>query len=184
MSFIKRAQEAAAQAAETARLKAQEATGQGGGTTGEAPSQDKIGRGLSGAGASAREAIGMAKRGMSTVIEKIDPGTLAELVIKATALQEMTNKSLRSKGSPYRISEISISASIPPAVTFAIQRLGDEQEDVGAAVVSSSELVDQIVESGDLVLSLDGTTVDPSAVEPPVVDVAPGAMPPSSISSD
>jgi hypothetical protein len=184
VSFIKRAQEAAAQAAETARLKAQEATGQGGGTAGETANQDMIGKGLSGAGASAREAIGFAKRGMSTVIEKIDPGTLAELVIKATALQEMTNKSLRSKGSPYRISEISISASIPPAVTFAIQRLGDEPEEVGSAVVSSSDLVEQIVESGDLVLSLDGTTVDPSAVEQPVVDVAPGAMPPSSISSD
>ena len=184
MSFIKRAQEAAAQAAEAAGLKAQEATGQGAGTAGETANHDMIGKGLSGAGASAREAIGLAKRGMNTVIEKIDPGTLAELVIKATALQEMTNKSLRSKGSPYRISEISISASIPPAVSFAIQRFGDEPEDVGAAVVSSSELVDQIVESGDLVLSLDGTTVDPSAVERPVVDVAPGAMPPSSISSD
>ena len=184
MSFIKRAQEAAAQAAETARQKAQEATGQAGGTPGETGTQDMLGKSLSGAGASAREAIGMAKRGMNTVIEKIDPGTLAELVIKATALQEMTNKSLRSKGSPYRISEISISASIPPAVTFAIQRLGDEPEEATANVVSSSELVEQIVESGDLVLSLDGTTVDPSAVERPAVDVAPGAMPPSSISSD
>jgi hypothetical protein len=184
VSFIKRAQEAAAQAAETARLKAQEATGQAGGTAGETATQDMIGKGLSGAGASAREAIGLAKRGMNTVIEKIDPGTLAELVIKATALQEMTNKSLRTKGSPYRIAEISISASIPPAVSFAISRIGDDVEEVGAAVVSSSDLVEQIVESGDLVLSLDGTTVDPSAVERPVVDVAPGAMPPSSISSD
>lgn len=184
MSFIKRAQEAAAQAAETARLKAQEATGQAGGTTGEAGTQDILGKSLSGAGASAREAIGLAKRGMNTVIEKIDPGTLAELVIKATALQEMTNKSLRSKGSPYRISEISISASIPPAVTFAIQRLGDEPEAVGETVVSSSDLVEQIVESGDLVLSLDGTTVAPSAVERSAIDAAPGAMPPSSISSE
>lgn len=184
VSFIKRAQEAAAQAAETARLKAQEATGQQGVAPGDPVTQDMLGKGLSGAGASAREAIGLAKRGMNTVIEKIDPSTLAELIIKATALQEMTNKSLRSKGSPYRISEISISASIPPAVTFAIQRLGDEPEEVGRAVVSSSDLVDQIVESGDLVLSLDGTTIDPSAVEGPVVDDARGAMPPSSISTE
>ncbi len=140
---------------------------------------------LSGTGASAREALGVAKRGMSTVIEKIDPGTLAELVIKATALQEMTNKSLRLKGSPYRIAEISISASIPPAVSFGIQRLEDEPEDLGADVVSSSELVEQIVESGDLVLALDGTTVDPSGVvEPPAVDSERGAMPPSGISTD
>lgn len=184
MSFIKRAQEAAAQAAETARLKAQEATGHATGAPGDAvTTQDMLGKGLSGAGASAREAIGMAKRGMNTVIEKIDPSTLAELIIKATALQEMTNKSLRTKGSPYRIAEISISASIPPAVSFAITRIG-EPEQVDGQVVSSSDLVEQIVESDDLVLSLDGTTVDPAAVEPPVPEGARGAMPPSGISTE
>lgn len=183
VSFIKKAQEAAAQAAEATRQKAQEAAAAAGRTAGDPATQDMIGKGLSGAGAGAREAIGMAKRGVTTVIEKIDPGTLAELVIKATALQEMTNKALRQKGSPYRIAEISIAASIPPAVTFAIQRTGDEQEEAAATVVSSSELVEQIVESGDLVLALDGTTVDAAAVEPPGVDVAPGAMPPSSISN-
>jgi hypothetical protein len=184
VSFIKRAQEAAAQAAETARLKAQEASGQAGGPPGDSASPDMLAKGLSGAGASAREAIGLAKRGMNTVIEKIDPGTLAELIIKATALQEMTNRSLRGKGSPYRIGEISISASIPPAVSFAITRLGDEEEEVGTTVVSSSELVEQAEDRADLVLALDGTTVDPSAVERPVVAAAPGAMPPSDISTD
>jgi hypothetical protein len=172
VSFIKRAQEAAAQAAAAAAR-----------TASDPATQDKIDKGLSSAGSGARGAVGAAKRGATTVIEKIDPGTLAELVIKATALQEMTNRSLRQKGSPYRISEISISATIPPGATFAIQRLGDEEE-VGATVVSSSDLVEQIVESGDLVLSLDGATVDEAAVEPRPVDAAPGAMPPSSISSD
>ena len=189
MSFIKRAQEAAAQAAaqaaEAARTRTQDA---GGGATGASPdappAQDMLGKSLSGATAGAREAIGMAKRGMNTVIEKIDPGTLAELIIKATALQEMTNKSLRLKGSPYRIAEISITASIPPAVAFAITRLGDEPEEIGDQVVSSSELVETTIESGDLVLALDGTTVDPEAVEPVVVDAARGAMPPSAISTE
>lgn len=184
MSFIKRAQEAASQAAESARLKAQEAASAAGRTASDPATQDKIGKGLSGAGAGAREAIGLAKRGVTTVIEKIDPGTLAELVIKATALQEMTNKALRTKGSPYRIAEISISASIPPSVSFAIQRLDDEPEEVDGEVLSSSELVEQTIESGDLVLALDGTTVDPGAVELPVVEVAPGAMPPSGISTE
>ena len=184
MSFIKRAQEAAAQAAEAARMRAQEAAGAGGHEAGEPATHDMLGKSLSGASAGAREAIGLAKRGMNTVIEKIDPGTLAELIIKATALQEMTNRSLRTKGSPYRIAEISISASIPPAVSFAISRLGDETEEIGATVVSSSELVETTIESGDLVLALDGTTVDPAAVEPPAIDVAPGAMPPSAISTD
>jgi hypothetical protein len=181
VSFIKKAQEAAAQAAEATRQKAQEAAAVASRTAADPATQEK----LSKAGSGAREAVGMAKRGMTTVIEKIDPGTLAELVIKATALQEMTNKALRLKGSPYRIAEISISASIPPAVTFAIQRVGEPEEDLGATVVSSTELVEQIVESGDLVLALDGTTVDPSGVvELPEVDGAGGAMPPSSISND
>ena len=184
MSFIKKAQEAAAQAAEGARLRAQEAASAAARTASDPATQDKIDKSLSSAGAGAREAVGAAKRGATTVIEKIDPGTLAELVIKATALQEMTNRSLRQKGSPYRISEISIAATIPPGVTFAIQRLGDEEE-VGATVVSSSDLVEQIVESGDLVLSLDGATVESSSGEAaPSAEVAPGAMPPSSISSD
>lgn len=183
VSFIKKAQEAAAQAAESARLLAQDAAVAAGRTASDPTTQDRIGKGLTGAGAGAREAIGMAKRGVTTVIEKIDPGTLAELIIKATALQEMTNKALRQKGSPYRISEISISASIPPSVSFAIQRLDDEPEELGGSVVASSELVEQIVESGDLVLALDGTTVDPAVVEAPAVHDAPGALPPSSVSS-
>lgn len=202
MSFIKRAQEAAAQAAESAKHLAQDAAtsagavgvgGQTAGTPGEpgaatgtatgSATIQPLGKGLSGASAGAREALGMAKRGMNTVIEKIDPATLADLVIKATALQEMTNKALRKKGSPYRIAEISISASIPPAVSFAISRLGDEPEEVGAEIVSSSELVETTIENGDLVLALDGTTVDGTAVEPSGVDVPPGAMPPSSVSN-
>jgi hypothetical protein len=34
---------------------------------------------------------------MTTVVEKIDPATLAELIVRATALQEMTNRALREK---------------------------------------------------------------------------------------
>ena len=41
--------------------------------------------------------MGAARRGVSTVVERIDPGVLADLIIKATALQEMTNSSLRDK---------------------------------------------------------------------------------------
>lgn len=177
MSFIKRAQEAAAQAAAAAS-----AAGRGGG---DPAATDMINRSLAGASQGAREAVGMARRGVSTVIEKIDPGTLAELIIKATALQEMTNRSLRTKGSPYRIAEISISASIPPSVSFAISRLGDEPEEIGHQVVSSSELVEKAPEGGDLVLALDGTTLDEATAEAVAeAAAAPGAMPPSSVSTD
>jgi hypothetical protein len=165
MSFIKRAQEAAAQAAAMANRTASDPA------TAEAVSR------------SAREAVGMARRGAATVIEKIDPSTLAELIVRATALQELTNKSLREKGSPYRIAEISISASIPPAVSFAIGRLGDEPEEVVVGeVVSSAELVEQETE-GDLVLALDGTTIDESAIDAATAVAIPSdgdAMPPSS----
>jgi hypothetical protein len=166
MSFIKRAQEAAAQAAAMANR-----------TASDPATQEAVSR-------SAREAVGMARRGVTTVIEKIDPNTLAELIVRATALQEMTNTSLREKGSPYRIAEISISASIPPAVSFAISRLGDEPEEVVGKVVSSAELIEQAEDAGELVIALDGTTVDDSAIAAPEVGVDgdSAAMPPSSVS--
>ena len=177
MSFIKKAQEAAAQAAEVARTRAQDAALIANRTANDPATAEAMARG-------AREAVGMARRGVTTVIEKIDPSTLAELIVRATALQEMTNRSLRQKGSPYRIAEISISASIPPAVSFAISRVGDEPEEetVIGEVVSSAELVEQAADAGELVLALDGTTVDDAALAPPAVEAAPGAMPPSSIS--
>ena len=157
MSFIKKAQEAAVQAAEVARARAQEAAAVANRAAADPATTETLAR-------SARDAVGMARRGVTTVIEKIDPSTLADLIIKATALQELTNKSLRGKGSPYRIAEISISASIPPAVSFAIGRLGDEPEEVVGEVVASSDLVDRSADAGELVLALDGTTVDTAVV--------------------
>src|SRR6188472_396826 len=155
MSFMKRAQEAAAEIAARAN---------------ETATQEQISR-------SAREALGVARRGMTTVVEKIDPTTLAELIVRATALQEMTNRALRERSSPYRIAEISISASIPPSVSFSIGRIGDDVEEVVGRLHSSAELVRQ-ADAAELVLALDGTTVDAAGV------VAEGdAMPPSSISA-
>ncbi len=117
MSFIKRAAEQAQQAAEAARVMAGDATR----NANDPATQERLGK-------QAREAMGMARRGISTVVERIDPGTLAELIIKATALQEMTNNALRKKNSPYRVSEVSIAASIPPGITFAITRIDDVSE--------------------------------------------------------
>ena len=121
MSFIQRAREAAEAAAESARAKATEAAGIASRTASDPATQEKLGQ-------QARAAMGAARRGVSTVVERIDPGVLADLVIKATALQEMTNTSLRAKKSPYRINEISIAASIPPGITFAIGRIDVEEE--------------------------------------------------------
>jgi hypothetical protein len=72
-----------------------------------------------------REKLRVARRGLVTALERIDPGILADVIMKATLLQEKANAALRAKGSPYRISEIAIGAAIPPSVTFSIARMDD-----------------------------------------------------------
>lgn len=168
MSFIKRAREAAEAAAEsaqhaadTARAKATEVARTANQTVSDPAAHERVGR-------QAREALGAARRGMATVVERIDPGTLAELVIKATALQEKTNASLRGKKSPYRISEIQITASIPPGITFSIGRIGEEEVLSGTAV-ASAELITTLPEMDGAVIALDGTVGDVSAEETQLV---------------
>lgn len=178
MSFIKKAQGAA----EAARARVEGAASAAARTAYDPSTTERLNRGLADATQGAREAVGAAKRGVNTVIERIDPSTLADLVIKATALQEMTNKALRTKGSPYRISEIAIAASIPPGVNFIIGRLGDEPERVDGEIRTSSALVEAASNAGELVLSLDGTTLDePTVAAIEEAAAAPGAMPPSSV---
>ena len=162
MSFLQRAREAAEaaaegahQAADAARIKA----GEVGARAADPAMHERLGQ-------QAKEAVGQARRSMATVIEKIDPSTLAELIIKATALQEKTNASLRDKKSPYRIGEIAISASIPPGVSFVISRI-DEGEVLSGTAVTSAELIDTIPDLGDAVIALDGTTTDVDGEEPP-----------------
>ena len=158
---MKRAREAAEAAAETAQHAAEAArtkAAEVGRTASDPAMHERMSR-------QAKEAVGQAKRGMATIVERIDPSTLAELVIKATALQERTNASLRDKRSPYRISEISITASIPPGVQFTITRI-DEGEVLSGHAVTSAELIDTLPDAGEAVISLDGTTVDVDGGEP------------------
>jgi hypothetical protein len=154
VSFIKRAAEQAQQAADAARAMASDATR----SANDPATQERLGK-------QAREAMGMARRGISTVVERIDPGTLAELIIKATALQELTNAALRKKGSPYRISEIAIAASIPPGISFSIARIDDVSESITGEGVSSAELVDALPDAGEAVIALDGTTLDNAQID-------------------
>lgn len=158
MSFIKRAAEQAQQAAEAARVMASDAAAAAGRTAADPATQERLGK-------QAREAMGMARRGVTTVVERIDPGTLADLIIKATALQETTNASLRKKGSPYRISEIAISASIPPGISFTIGRIDDLRESFSGEGVASAALLDQSSEAGEAVIALDGTTLDEAQID-------------------
>jgi hypothetical protein len=146
MSFLNRAKEAAQAAAE----QAQQAAGMATKSAQDPATQEKLGQ-------QARTALGAARRGVSTVVERIDPGVLADLIIKSTALQEMTNTSLREKKSPYRIAEVNITASIPPGITFAISRVDDV--DLTGGEVSSEDLVEEMPATGQSVISLDGTSL-------------------------
>lgn len=105
----------------------------------------------------ARRFAGRARRGLTTIVERIDPGLLADVVIKATALQEKANASLRAKRSPYRISEVVISAAIPPQVSFTIARIDDQEEEISGEVRESSELVAPAAGEEGAVLALDGS---------------------------
>ncbi len=110
--------------------------------------------------ASVRELAGQARRGVVTVIEKIDPDTLADLVIKATAIQEKANAALARKQAAYRIGDLSITATIPPQIGFSITRIGDIEEAIDeAALLESRQLEERIPAADEAVISLDGGTV-------------------------
>lgn len=112
----------------------------------------------------ARQTLQRAKRGVSTAIDRIDPSVLADVVIKATALQERTNTSLRAKGSVYRIQEIVIGASIPPTINFAIARVGEQPEEVAVAQRSSEELLVTVTQEAGRIQALDGSTIDEASL--------------------
>jgi hypothetical protein len=162
MSFLDRARQAAAQAAEQARAAAEQAR------QSVSEGADKASAVMSDPATAerARQALSRAKRGVATAIDRIDPGVLADVIIKATALQEKANAALKAKGSPYRISEVGIGAAIPPSITFTIARTDDPTLDVApAGAVASTTLVAEIAATGaGTVQALDGSTLDEVAL--------------------
>src|SRR3990172_6093941 len=132
MSFLERAKQAAGQAAGQAKVVAGQAAHAAVDNTGKAAAtiRDPATK------ARAQSALRKAKRGFSTALERIDPGILADIVIRATSLQERANAKLREKGSVYRIGEIAIGASIPPSIQFTIERV----EDPDSNLVDSSTM--------------------------------------------
>lgn len=95
-----------------------------------------------------------AKAATEQMKRSLTPERLADLIIKATALQERTNSTLRAKGSPYRITEISVTAAIPPNVGFVIGRMLDPQ--VSGDIVESTEILGRLGQ--EAVLELDAET--------------------------
>ena len=79
-----------------------------------------------------------ASAALNAFVEKINPGLLADLIIHATSAQEKANKALKDKGSQYRISEMYLTASIPPQIGFYIARMGDAEDGEAAAPVKAS----------------------------------------------
>jgi hypothetical protein len=149
MSFMDKARQAAEQARQAASQTIAHATSE--------ESQAQMQKAAQSAGGGLRGAAGSAKRGMVTLVEKIDPGLLADIVIRATALQEHANDALREKRSAYRIGELTITATIPPQIGFAITRISDDElEELRAAPVESSELVEATQSVEEEIVSLDG----------------------------
>jgi len=161
MSFLERAKQAAQQAAEQAKVAADQARQ----TVSDSADRASAAINDPATAEKARQALSRAKRGIATAIDRIDPNVLADVVIKATALQERANAALRAKGSPYRISEVGIGAAIPPSVTFTIARTDDPAADVvPEGATASTELVAGAADTGDGVQALDGTMVDEAAL--------------------
>jgi hypothetical protein len=160
MSFLERARQVAEQAAKVGADVGREAAkvgaevGQKAATTIRDPATK----------ARAQSAVSKAKRGFTTALERIDPKILADVVIKATSLQERANASLKERGSVYRISEIGIGAAIPPSVTFTIARVDDPG--VEGLKDSSSLLAEaEAAPAGETIVSLDGVAVQGDELE-------------------
>ena len=151
MGILDKARQAAEQAADATRTAASQLS--------DPSTQEKARQTFDMAGKQAKVGLGHAKRGISTAIDRIDPNVLADVIIKATSLQERANSALREKGSPYRISEIGIAAAIPPQVTFSIGRIDDPEPVPVGAMVESTDLLEELSDSAPEIVALDGSTV-------------------------
>ena len=162
MSFLERAKAVAGQAAKVSVDVAGQAAKVGAEVGGKAAAtiRDPATQ------ARARSALKKAKRGFTTLLERIDPRILADVVIKATSLQERANASLRERKSVYRIGQIQIGAAIPPSVQFSIERV--DEPDSGF-IDSSTLLANAKAAAGDsgaqAIVSLDGTAVDTATID-------------------
>ena len=161
MSFLERAKQAASQAAEGAKQAAEQART----AASETAVRAQTAINDPGNAEKAKGALSRARSRVSTAIDRIDPAVLADVIIKATALQERANAALKAKGSPYRIAEVVIGAAIPPSISFSIARTHDIEEDVlPEGAVTSMKLVAEGDAGGSSTVALDGSTIDDSTL--------------------
>jgi hypothetical protein len=166
VSFLERAKQVAEQAATTAAKVGAEVGREAAKVGAEVGKQAATTIRNPATKARAESALRKAKHGFTTALERIDPKILADVVIKATSLQERANASLRARGSVYRISEIGIGAAIPPSVTFTIARV-DEPDAPGLMDSSTLLAVDAAGAPSveETIVSLDGTAVEGGELE-------------------
>jgi hypothetical protein len=138
VSFLQKARDAANQAAEQARNAAEQARAR----ASDPNNAERARQAMQAAGVQARAAGTAAKRGLTNLV---NPEMLADLIIKSTAIQEKTNQALRAKGSAYRVAEVTITATLPPQIGFAISRLGEVEEVPTGHELDSSDLLEQVV---------------------------------------
>jgi hypothetical protein len=147
MSFFEKAR----QAAEQTRLAATQGIAQA--TSPDA--KEHMQHSATEMGSQLRDAASRAGKGMVSAVSKIDPAILADIIIKATAIQEKANRSLKNKQSAYRIAEITITATIPPQIGFSIARIGDLEDESDLLAVDSQELVDSVATGEEEDISLE-----------------------------
>lgn len=114
-----------------------------------------------GAGKAAEGAGRLAK----TALDKLNPATLAAIVIKATSIQEQANRSLRRSKSLYRIGGIEIGAAFPPSISFQIVRAAELELEEEAEEDAASGDVEDAAE-GDGSAADEDMDVDEESGEP------------------
>lgn len=119
--------------------------------------------------ARARAALKKAKHGFTTALERIDPKILADVVVRATSLQEKANASLKARNSAYRIGEITIGASFPPSIQFSIERLDDPEQILHDSSILLAKVIEEregnIGAVPETIVGLDGTAIDQVALD-------------------
>ncbi|MEA2674320.1 MAG: hypothetical protein QOI92_1512 [Chloroflexota bacterium] len=168
MTFMERARQAAGQAASTAAKVSVDV-----GSQAAKAGADLSGRAAHATATYARDpatkaraqaALKKAKRGFTTVLERIDPKILADVVVKATSLQEKANASLKERGSAYRIGQIQIGASFPPSIVFAIERVDDPHHELHDSSVLLAKVIEESGQADGVapatIVGLDGTAIN------------------------
>jgi hypothetical protein len=151
MSFLEKARQAAEKAAAEASAAAQKAAENAADPAVHAEARLRMAQ----AGFFARRASDFGRRTLRTMIERIDPGVLADIIIKATALQGRPTRACGRRTPRTGSTRSSSPRRSRPQVNFAIVRIDEGGEEPTGLEVASAFLIDQTTTAP--VLALDET---------------------------